>query len=298
MAFPSSKASHYGHWSQRLNSLAPVAESFCAANGHQFVGLVGKGAFKETFHIVLATGDPQALKVHLPGYSPERTSRELSAMQRCSHPNIGRLYAIAGFYYEGVEYLLTLEEFLCGGTLTDRLNRSPLSPLETRSVGRQLVSAVAHIASLDLVHRDIKPDNILFRGDGITPVIVDFGLVRDLVGSSLTQTWLMQGPGTPFFAPAEQLRNEKSMIDWRSDQFSLGIVLAISLLGFHPYEEIGMTPHQTVERVCERAPQTQRFLNAANELGMSSLIRMTAPWPVERFRNPDDLERAWQEVVV
>ena len=278
-----------------MNTLAEVAQAFCAASGHLFVGAVGAGAFKETFHIVLPSGEPQALKVFQVGFSPERTSRELSAMQRCSHPNIARLTAIAGFYYDGVQYLLSVEEFLSGGTLTARLTRSLLSRSEARDIGGQLVSAVAHIASQDLVHRDIKPDNILFRPDGMTPVIVDFGLVRDLVGTSLTQTWLMRGPGTPLFAPPEQLRNEKMLIDWRSDQFSLGIVMALSAFGFHPYEDEANTPAQIVERVAERGPHTPRFLDAAIQSGMSFLVRMTAPWPVERFRIPDDLERAWQE---
>jgi serine/threonine protein kinase len=278
-----------------LSTRAEVAEAFCATNGHRFVGAVGAGAFKETFHVVLATGEPQALKVYQPGFSPERTSRELSAMQRCSHPNIGRLTAIATFYHDGVQYLLSVEEFLSGGTLTSRIESGLLSGPEARGIGRQLVSAVAHIASHDLVHRDIKPDNILFRADGVTPVIVDFGLVRDLVGTSLTQTWLMRGPGTPFFAPPEQLRNEKTMIDWRSDQFSVGVVLAMGAFGFHPYQEDGNTPAQTVELVAERRPQVARFLDATMQSNLPFLIRMTAPWPVERFRTPAELERVWQE---
>jgi serine/threonine protein kinase len=271
-----------------------VAQAFCAANGHQFVGLVGAGAFKETFHVVLATGDEQALKVYQPGFSPERTSRELSAMQRCSHPNIGRLTSIAGFYFNGIQYLLSVEEFLSGGTLSSRLQRGLLSGLETLDFGRQLVSAVAHIASHDLVHRDIKPDNILFRADEVTPVIVDFGLVRDLVRTSLTKTWLMRGPGTPFFAPPEQLRNEKAIIDWRSDQFSLGVVLALAAFGFHPYEDEGASPTLTVERVAEHGSQSARFLDAATRSGMPFLVRMTAVWLVQRFRTPDDLLRVWE----
>lgn len=274
---------------------AEVAQAFCTANGHKLLGAVGAAAFKETFHIILATGQAQALKVYEPGFSPERTSRELAAMQRCSHPNIGRLTAIAGFYYDGVEYLLSTEEFLSGGTLTARLQQGLLSVSEARSIGAQLVSAVTHIASNDLVHRDIKPDNILFRGDGITPVIVDFGLVRDLVGTSLTQTWLMRGPGTPFFAPPEQLRNEKPLINWRSDQFSLGVVIALIVFGFHPYEEEGATPTQTVERVAERNAQAARFVDVSTQARMPFLIRMTAGWPVERFRTPEQLERAWHE---
>jgi serine/threonine protein kinase len=273
-----------------------VAQAFCLTNGHQFIEPVGAGAFKETFHVVLATREHQALKVFQPGFSPERTSRELSAMQRCSHPNIARLTAIAQFYYDGVQHLLSIEEFLPGGTLKSRLESGLLSPESTRDIGGQLVEAVAHIASQDLVHRDIKPENILFRADGETPVVVDFGLVRDLVRTSLTESWFMRGPGTPYFAPPEQLRNEKPMIDWRSDQFSLGVVVALSRFGLHPYQEEPASLAQTVERVAERRPQTELFLEAARQAGMTCLIRMTAPWPVERFRTPADLQRAWDEV--
>lgn len=277
-----------------MTALADVAQAYCAANGHSFIGPVGVGAFKETFHIVLATGEPQALKVFQPGFSPERTSRELSAMQRCSHPNIARLTSIAGFYHDDIQFLLSVEEFLPGGTLTTRLRRGCFTRSEALGIGGQLVSAVAHIASHDLVHRDIKPDNILFRQDGVTPVIVDFGLVRDLVRTSLTQTWFIRGPGTPYFASPEQLRNEKAMIDWRSDQFSLGVVMTLGLLGIHPYQEEAASPAQTVDQVAERAPQSNRFLNYARELRMPFLVRMTAPWPVERFRLPENLQLVWE----
>jgi serine/threonine protein kinase len=275
--------------------LEQVARAFCSENGHSFVAPVGAGAFKETFHIILATGEPQALKVYQPGFSPERTSRELAAMQRCSHTNIGRLTSIALFFHDGIQHLLSVEEFLPGGTLTSRLQRGLLNRPELQGIGTQLVSAVAHIASHDLVHRDIKPDNILFRANGDQPVIVDFGLVRDLVDTSLTQSWLMRGPGTPLFAAPEQLRNEKSMIDWRSDQFSLGVVLSLGAFGFHPYEDAGMSPAQVVERVAERNPSAPRFVQASTEFKMPFLMKMTAPWPVERFRTPGDLQIAWRE---
>jgi len=280
-----------------MSGLGEVAESYCQANGHKFVRPVGSGAFKETFEVILATGEPQALKVYKPGYSPERTVRELNAMQRCSHPNIGRLTAIASFYHEGVQFLLSTEEFLAGGTLSAKLERGPLKVAETWVLGRTLVDAVAHIASNDLVHRDIKPDNIMFREDGMTPVIVDFGLVRDLERTSLTQTWHLRGPGTPLFAPPEQLRNEKALIDWRADQFSLGVVLAYSAFGFHPYQHDDDSLGQTVERVAERNPQGQRFVQAATESGLRYLIRMSAPWPIQRFRTPEELQQVWCEAL-
>lgn len=278
-----------------MSSPDEVARAFCAINGHTFVGQVGAGAFKTTFQVVLGTGEPEALKVYRPGFSPERTSRELAAMQRCGHPNIGRLTSIANFHHGGVQYLLSLEEFLPGGTLTSRLQRGLLGRMEAMQVARQLGSAVAQIAGLDLVHRDIKPDNILFRADGITPVLVDFGLVRDLGGTSLTESWLLRGPGTPFFAPPEQLRNEKSLIDWRSDQFSLGVVLSLCSLGIHPYQAQNASAGDTVECVAERRSQTERFLTAAAVARLPFLVRMTARWSVERFRTPADLEAAMAE---
>jgi len=153
---------------------------------------------------------------------------------------------------------------------------------------------VRHIAAIGLVHRDLKPDNILFREDAVTPVIVDFGLVRDLTDTSLTESWFLRGPGTPFFAPPEQLRNEKAMIDWRADQFSLGVLLAISLFGLHPYQEEGAPSQQAVERVAQRVAQPDWFLKAARKANLDVLVKMTAPWPVERFRTPGDLCEAWR----
>jgi serine/threonine protein kinase len=276
-------------------SLEPVAAAFCAAHGHSLLGPVGTGAFKETFHIVLSDGGAQALKVYKPGFSADRTEREIAAMQKCSHPNIGRLSAISGFSHGGAQFLLSLEEFLPGGTLSARLSKGPLSIGEARRIGLQLVDAVAHIASHELVHRDLKPDNILFRADGATPVIVDFGLVRDLVEGSLTATWLMQGPGTPFFAPPEQLRNDKDLIDWRADQFSLGVLMSLAVLNLHPYDSGGLPPNQIVERVGQRQPQADQFIGSALAAKLPFLIRMTAPWPVQRFRKPATLAAAWGE---
>jgi serine/threonine protein kinase len=277
-----------------LSDLSAVARAFCESEGHTFVARVGSGAFKETFHATLATGYSRALKVHQPGFSLERTTRELSAMERCEHPNIARLFAISEFAFDGSQHLVTLEEFLPGGTLSLRLKDGQLSRPEICAMALQLADGVAHIASIGLVHRDLKPDNILFREDRVTPVIVDFGLVRDLADSSLTESWFIRGPGTPFFAPPEQLRNEKAMIDWRADQFSLGVLLAVSLFGLHPYQAEGTPTQQVVERVAQRSAHPDSFLKAATQADLDLLVKMTAPWPVDRFRTPRELCEAWK----
>jgi len=272
--------------------LEQVARKICAKRGLQFVQRVGEGAFKQTFHVVDGKHTPLALKVFKATSSNKRDQREIDAMLRCKHSNIARLVCVENCSHVGQQFVAITEEFLPGGTLTAK---GQLSIAQGVAVGKQLVEAIAHIAALHLVHRDIKPDNILFRADDSTPVITDFGVVRDLTDSSITPTWAARGPGTPFFAAPEQLNNEKSLTDWRTDQFALGVVLAYSVLGTHPYSESGISDREIVDRVAARRAPGDWFQGRAAEAGLPALLKMVAPWPVDRFRRPEMLTRAWSE---
>ena len=106
----------------------------------------------------------------------------------------------------------------------------------------------------------------------------------------------MQGPGTPLYAPPEQLQNQKELIDWRADQYSLGVLLSYCAFGFHPYEDERDLPEQIVERVNMRDGQTPRFQAAAEQARLSVLLRMTEVWPVRRYRTPDSLVEAWGQL--
>ena len=273
--------------------LDDVAKALCQAHGYTLQRAAGHGAFKQTFLVQQADGTEVALKIYPPDAFDERSERETEAMLRCSHPNIAKLAEIATFDFGGQTHKYTLEEFISGGTLTERLRTQGLmSAADVKALAVPLIAAIANIASNGLVHRDLKPDNIMLRADG-SPVIVDFGLVRTLNRASLTPTWQPTGPGTPWFAAPEQLNNEKSLIDWRTDQFSLGVVLAHCLLERHPYAMVGDTPGQTVGRVGLRSGPDVDFIAAVRATGLDPLIRLVAPWPVGRFRTPADLAQAW-----
>lgn len=276
-----------------IYQLEGIAKAYCATKGCTVLGPVGQGAFKETYRIELPDGRQFALKVFKPGFSPERTQREMEAITKCSHKNIGTLAGLEVFANGASSYLIAIEEFLSGGSLTTRISAGVMSRDEVELMGALLIEAVGHVASHGLVHRDLKPDNIMFRDAAMSPVVVDFGLVRDLKQQSLTVTWLMRGPGTPLFAPPEQLLNEKSLIDWRSDQFSLGVVLGYSAFGFHAYSEPADTDAQIVERVATHQGPSQRFLDAANASKLETLVKMVAPYPVQRFRTAARLASAW-----
>ena len=270
------------------------ARQICEQEGLTYGKPVGEGAFKQTFRVASPSGELQALKVYRPGASLVRAGREVEAMRRCTHPNIARILHVGTLStVEGITSF-SIEQFIPGGTLADRLREEGvIGRSESLRAGRILIEAVAHIASHKLVHRDIKPANVMLMGDRQTPVIVDFGMVRDLNAVSVTPTWAMQGPGTPLYAPPEQFQNQKELIDWRADQYSLGVLLSYCAFGFHPYEEEGALAEHVVERVSMRGEQTSRFRTAASRAGLSALIRMTEVWPVRRYRTPDNLVEAW-----
>jgi serine/threonine protein kinase len=274
-------------------TLEEIARAICARSGHTFDKKLGEGAFKEAFLVTTAAKELRALKILRPGLASERTQREVEAMTRCRHANIASLETVATFTHSSVQYTYLVEEYIGGGTLDERLKKGPVSRESLLPMGAALIDAVAHVAANDLVHRDIKPANILFRTTD-QPVLVDFGLVRDLRKSSVTVTWATCGPCTPLYASPEQLTNDKAIIGWRSDQFSLGVVLAFAGLGMHPFARTGDDPAQTVLRVEAREGPSAEFIEAAKKSGLSVLTQMVGNWPVERIRKPTDLLDVWK----
>ena len=273
-----------------LSVLNAVAQEFGRSQGFTAVNFQGKGAFKETFSALTSGKTPVALKILEPAKCDvARSQREIEALEKCNSPLIARLYDYGTFHStDGTDYYYSVEEYLDGGTLTQRLNPT-LAPDVVRDYGRRLTEALSHLKDQNLVHRDIKPDNIMFRAGSDVPVLVDFGLVRDLSASSLTQTWLPQGPGTPYYAAPEQLNNDKHLIGWRTDQFSLGVVLGISLTAQHPFTRPGMTMPQTVAAVAAREACSDEFRAAAGAAKFELITKMMSPWPVQRYAKPEQL---------
>lgn len=269
-----------------------IARAICNARSLAFQRDVGSGAFKHTFLVKSKDGVDKALKVYRETGAGARVLREVKAIARCNHPGVARFEYLDSWQDGGQNFAYSIEEFLAGGTLADRLKQGILPSGTLKRVGSSLIDAVDHIASLRLVHRDLKPDNIMFRGPD-DPVIVDFGLVRDLDATSLTMTWAMRGPGTPYFSAPEQLLNQKALIDWRADQFGLGVVLAISGTGNHPFALPGLSSQEVVERVAKHEQPAPEFVKWARRESLDPLVRMVSAWPVNRFRTPAELKSAW-----
>ena len=128
---------------------------------------------------------------------------------------------------------LILEEFLNSSPLTQRMERF-YSPITALNLIKQLAAGLKIIWDKKIVHRDLKPDNILIDNDD-SPRIIDLGIARVLDLDSITQT-KYGGPLSRDYAAPEQHRYNKSLINWRTDQYNLGIILMQLLMkGHHPF---------------------------------------------------------------
>jgi serine/threonine protein kinase len=157
-----------------------------------------------------------------------RFRREGRAVARLDHPNVVRVFAWDE--HDGRPYLAM--EFLEGGSLRARLARGPLPPQEAAQLLLTLARAVAAAHRAGVVHRDLKPGNVLFKGDG-TPVITDFGLAKRLgEDTALTVTGTVMGTAS-YMAP-EQAAG-KTDVAAAADVYGLGAILYEALAGRPPF---------------------------------------------------------------
>ena len=169
-----------------------------------------------------------------------RFEREARAASATSHPNIITVYEIGR---TGNCYFIATE-YVDGETLQQRMLRGPMKLREVLEVAIQVVSALSAAHEAGIVHRDVKPENIMVRRDGIVKVL-DFGLAKltELVGPErgsvdAGQELLRTDPGkvmgTPRYMSPEQVTGHE--VDTRSDLFSFGVVLYQMVAGRPPFE--------------------------------------------------------------
>jgi TonB family protein len=161
------------------------------------------------------------------GEQAERFINESRTAARLQHSNIVPIYDVG---LEGNLYYMAVEYFP-GGTLRDLLNAGPI-PGGALLVVERLADALHYAHSLGFIHRDVKPENIIFRRDG-TPVLSDFGIAR-AVDAITRLTQAGKAVGTPHYMSPEQARGLD--LDGRADLYSLGVVFYEMLTGDVPYE--------------------------------------------------------------
>ncbi len=214
-----------------------------------------------------------------------RFRREAQAAGRLIHPNIVTIYE----YGEENDTAFIAMEYVEGRGLKEILSAQPGFALaEVADILNQLLTGLQYAHANGIVHRDIKPDNLIFSPDG-TLKIMDFGIAR-LESSSLTMAGSVMG--TPSYMAPELFSGEK--IDQRSDLFSAGIILYQLLTGRKPFSGSSMTTimHQVVNIMPTKPSQLDSRLPAPlDRLVQTSLAKN----PANRFQNGADFLSALQD---
>ena len=162
----------------------------------------------------------------------KRIQREVEVLRGLSSVYYPRNIA---FTTNPPNYFVIVEEYVPSTPLSYCLDQF-LKPKDSLGFLKHLVTGLSVIWDKRVVHRDVKPDNILVLADA-TPKIIDLGIARLLDDESLTRTINAREPCTPNYAAPEQLKNRKAQIDQRADQFGLGIVFVqLALGGDHPFD--------------------------------------------------------------
>jgi serine/threonine-protein kinase len=214
-----------------------------------------------------------------------RFIKEAKATAALSHPNIVSIQD-QGWNEGGPPAVFLVMELVEGSTLRDFLNENgPLSVEQTIQFITPVLSALAAAHLIGIIHRDVKPENILISKDGRIKV-ADFGLARNM---TMAQTMTAESSvvlGSVSYLSPEQV--QRGIADARSDVYAIGIVLFEMLLGKKPYD--GETPIQIAYRhVNDRIPNVNEFKSDVPEMIADLIFQATAPNPDQRPKDAEQL---------
>lgn len=221
-----------------------------------------------------------------------RFEREAHTVATLNHPNVLTVHEIGN--WDGTPCLVT--EFVDGRTLRSLLKSGPLTLKFTLSISLQLARALAVAHEHRVIHRDLKPDNVMVRPDELVKVL-DFGIARQLPtefpsDSSDSQSSALTNPGqiqgTLRYMSPEQLRGHA--VDERSDLFSLGCVIYEMLAGRTPFARD--TDADSIAAVLNEQPLDIRSKLPTIPLSLAQIInKLLAHDPADRYQNAQDVIR-------
>jgi eukaryotic-like serine/threonine-protein kinase len=285
-AIPSASASPLGASAQPVPRPAPPNGVDAVAYNDAQIGRVVDGKYRLDAKVAaggmgtvyrasrLMIGDTVAVKVLHPEHvadagATERFRREAQAAARLKHPNAVQIYDF-GVTDDGLVYLVM--ELVEGESLRQIIRgQGPLTPSAAAEVMRQACAAIDEAHRQSIIHRDIKPDNIIVShvGNGLRVKVLDFGIakLRDMAATNMTQTGSVMG--TPHYMSPEQCVGEE--LDGRSDVYSLGVVLYEMLAGVVPFNS--PTSTAVVVQHVTQAPPPLRAINMSIPDAVERVVR-------------------------
>jgi eukaryotic-like serine/threonine-protein kinase len=258
----------------------------------QVIGAGGMGIVLKGFDTNL--NRPVAIKVLAPhlahsGAARQRFAREARAAAAVVHEHIVAIYNVESEQ----ETPFLVMQYVPGRSLQDRVDQGgPLTAEEISRIGMQAAAGLAAAHAQGVIHRDVKPGNILLENGVERVLLTDFGLARAADDASLTHSGIVAG--TPHYMSPEQASGEAT--DGRSDLFSLGAVLYFMATGHPPFRaEQAMA---VLNRICHDRHRPVRDVNPQLPYELADVIdRLLEKRPSRRFASAEDVRQALADVL-
>jgi serine/threonine protein kinase len=212
----------------------------------------------------------------------ERFRREAKAASQLVHPNIVPI--VDAGEAEGV--LFTVMPYMSGGSFSDRIALGARPAVEVASVVAQAATALDYAHRRGIVHRDVKPDNVLFDEDGHA-LVTDFGIAEARSQGRLTASG--RAMGTPHYMSPEQAMGK--LVDGRSDVYALGILMYEALVGFPPFD--GPDAFAVGYKQVHEQPVPPQQVNSEVPKGIAEIVMdCLQKAPNDRYNRANDLADA------
>jgi serine/threonine protein kinase len=249
--------------SETFHGMATTADRSTGPSGDSIGGYallreIARGGMGILFEGRTAQGEPVAVKVLSAEATQDpsmvrRFRQEAELAATLSHPNLIKVHE-AGFD-QGLHFLVM--DFFVGRSLAELIRPGRLAPKKALEVGATVAEACGYMHGCGVIHRDLKPGNIMVGKEGRV-CLVDFGLAKDLLRQGTILTQLGKLVGTPAYMAPEQARGELSAVGPWSDVYSVGAVLFRAITGRYPHA--GQTFMKTIQAIStQQAPPLRSY---------------------------------------
>ncbi|MDX2213096.1 MAG: protein kinase [Oculatellaceae cyanobacterium bins.114] len=276
----------------------PIAAGTVLQNRYRLLNILGQGGFGRTylaedlgrFHEKCALKEfiPTQIGAYALEKSKELFQREAAILYQIQHPQIPQFRAT----FEENQRLFLVQDFVDGKTYRALLNERKLqgmafSEAEILLLVRQLLPVLSHFHSKGIIHRDIAPDNIILRQQDQLPVLIDFGVVKEIVTRVQSSPTMTQATtvGKLGYAPSEQMQTGRAYPN--SDLYSLAVTAVVLLTGREPqelYDDVSLTWNW--QRLTHVSPGFAQILN-----------RMLSYRPGDRYQSVSEVAQALQALL-